>query len=146
MRLTQFTDYAVRVLIHAAVSDGRYSTVNEIAVAYGISRNHLLKVVRGLAGLGYIKTVRGKHGGLRLAKPAASIRLGQLVRETENDFALVECMGANNTCPIHASCGAPSMLQEAVAAFTASLDRYTLADIVKRDAPLRIALGIPADS
>lgn len=146
MRLTQFTDYAVRVLIHAAVSDGSYSTVNEIAVAYGISRNHLLKVVRGLAGLGYIETVRGKNGGLRLAKTASSIRLGKLISATENDFALVECMGSANRCPIHGSCGAPPMLQEAVAAFTASLDRYTLADVVQRDAPLRKALGIRTDS
>lgn len=146
MRLTQFSDYSLRVLIHAALKGGTFCTVNEIATAYGISRNHLMKVVQGLARLGYVETVRGKNGGLRLARPAASIRLGQLVLETEGDFALVECMGPANGCPIHACCAAPSMLDEALRAFIAVLDRYSLADIARKDEPLRAALGIRADS
>ena len=146
MRLTQYSDYALRVLIHAALKDGAFCTVNEIATAYGISRNHLMKVVQGLARLGYVETARGKNGGLRLAQAAESIRLGKLIRETEGDFALVECMGPANGCPIHTCCAAPSMLDEALSAFISVLDRYTLADVVQREAPLRAALGIRADS
>lgn len=146
MRLTQFSDYALRVLIHAALNDGAYSTIKEIADGYGISRNHLMKVVQGLARLGYVETARGKNGGVRLAQDATSIRLGQLIRETEGDFDLVECLGPRNRCPIASCCAAPSMLDEAIHAFVTVLDRYTLADVVKREAPLRTILGIRADS
>lgn len=142
MRLTQFTDYAIRVLIHAALNEGANSTVNAIATGYGISRNHLLKVVKDLARLGYIETTRGKHGGVRLARPAKDVRLGQLVRQTEGDMALVECLGPDNRCPITGKCGATGVLDEARAAFIATLDRYTLADIVQQKDPLRAVLGI----
>ena len=146
MRLTQFTDYAIRVLIHAALNEGQNSTVSAIATGYGISRNHLLKVVKDLAKLGYIETTRGKHGGVRLARRATDIRLGQLVMETEGDMALVECLGPNNRCPITGKCGGTGVLEEALAAFIATLDRYTLADILQRQDPMRAVLGIRQQS
>lgn len=137
MRLTQHTDYAFRVLMFAAarhLRDGAaaLSSIHEIAEAYGISENHLMKVVHRLAQLGLLHTQRGRGGGLRLAADPATLRLGDVVRAVETDMALVECFGEGGSCPLSAGCGLADALDEARSAFLASLDRRTLADVVPR--------------
>jgi Rrf2 family nitric oxide-sensitive transcriptional repressor len=130
MRLTTFSDYALRVLMFAAAAGDRLITIEETAKTYNISRAHLMKVVNILTRTGYIKGVRGRTGGFTLAKPAEAINLGDVVRATEPDFALVECFATSNQCIITRRCGLPEVLNEALNAFVAALDRYTLADIM----------------
>lgn len=135
MRLTRYSDYGLRVLMFAAL-EGE-ATIGEISRRYGISRNHLMKVVHHLGALGYLETVRGKGGGLRLARPAARIRVGEVVRAMEEDFTLVECFApASSGCRIAAACVLREALGDALAAFFAELDRYTLADLVAPKARL----------
>jgi Rrf2 family nitric oxide-sensitive transcriptional repressor len=147
MRLTTYTDYTFRTLMYLAVNGDRYATIAEIAAAYQISEAHLMKVVHQLGVTGVIETVRGRGGGIRLAKPAESINLGIVLRRTETDLALVPCFDNAGTCVISDSCMLSKVLQEALAAFVAVLDRYTLADlVVPRDAraqPLAALLGLP---
>ena len=130
MRLTTFTDYSLRVLIYLAVHDGQPATIREISEAYGISRNHLMKVVQELGQKGYIAALRGKNGGLQLKKLPADIRIGALVREMENDVALTECLGDNNQCVLTPACGLKIILSDALNDFFARLDTYTLEDIL----------------
>lgn len=137
MRLTQHTDYAIRVLMYAAsrwTRDGNeaLSSIHEIAEAYGVSENHLMKVVHRLAQEGLLHTQRGRNGGLRLAKDPALTRLGGVVRLIEDDMALVECFGTGSTCPLSAGCLLAGALEEARKAFIAALDQHTLADLVPR--------------
>jgi len=136
MRLSSFSDYSLRVLMYLGVHAGRLATIAEIAASYGISENHLMKVVHQLGRLSYIETVRGKGGGMRLAKPPADIRLGEVIRQTEIDCALVECFGAASTCQIQAACRLPWILDEALAAMFTVLDSYTLADLLHSPGPL----------
>jgi Rrf2 family transcriptional regulator, nitric oxide-sensitive transcriptional repressor len=128
MRLTSYTDYAMRVLLYLGARPERICSVAEISRAYSISQNHLVKVVQGLGKLGYVASVRGRTGGIRLARPANEICIGQVIRETEDDFDLVDC----HRCVIAPACGLTSALDEALAAFMAVLDRYTLADLLDR--------------
>ena len=101
MRMTFHTDYALRMLIYLAMRPDEVRTVHQIAEAYGLSRNHLLKVAQTLGRLGYIETIRGRAGGIRLAVPAADLNIGRLVRATEEDFSVVECLHRQNgTCAI----------------------------------------------
>ncbi|MCW8828594.1 MAG: Rrf2 family transcriptional regulator [Gammaproteobacteria bacterium] len=137
MRLTVFSDYALRVLIYVALQGERRTTVAEIAEAYNISRSHLMKVVHFLSGLGYLQTVRGKGGGLTLAQPPDAIRIGTLLRKTEADSVMVECMGGEGACRITEACALPAMLERAVESFFATLDGYTLADLVTRPQSLK---------
>ena len=131
MRLTVQADYALRMLMHLAVNDGRLSTINEIAERYSISKNHLMKVAQTLSGQGVIASVRGRAGGLRLAGDPATINLGSVVRPLEAGSALVECFpGGADTCLISPSCKLKSVLAEAQAAFFAVIDTYTVADLV----------------
>jgi len=132
MQLTRFTDYGLRMLIHLAVEPERRAPIQEIADAYGISKAHLTKVAWDLGALGYIEPTRGRRGGLKLARPPAEIRLGTLVRDTEKNVALVECMQPDGNCIIQPACGLQFALQEALEAFFAVLDEYTLADAVGR--------------
>ncbi|MDO9369373.1 MAG: Rrf2 family transcriptional regulator [Sphingopyxis sp.] len=128
MQLTRFTDYSIRVLIHVASRrDGELSSIQEIADAYDISRNHLMKVVVDLGRAGFLETIRGRGGGLRLGRPAETINLGALVRHTEQSLQLVDC----STCLIAPACVLPRILAEATRAFLAVLDRYTLADLLR---------------
>lgn len=145
MRLTRYTDYALRTLIYVGLNEPRQSSIAEIARAYGISENHLTKVVHQLGRLGFVRTTRGRGGGLRLARPAAEIGVGAVVRLTEEDLALVECFGSGN-CVITAPCRLRGVLGEALAAFLAVLDRYTLADLLDGGSGLGIAalLGLTA--
>ena len=130
MRLTTFSDYALRVLMYAATSGDRLITIEETAKTYNISRAHLMKVVNILARTGYIKGVRGRSGGFTLAKRPEDINLGEVVRATEPDFALVECFATGSQCIITQRCKLPEVLNEALNAFIGTLDRYTLADIM----------------
>ncbi len=130
MRLTNFSDYALRVLLYAAARDGMLVTIEETAKVYEISRAHLMKVANQLTRAGYLTAVRGRSGGLELAKRPDKIRLGDVVRATEPDFALVECFAPDNQCRITPRCRLRGALNEALAAFIATLDRYTLADLV----------------
>ncbi|WEX08609.1 Rrf2 family transcriptional regulator [Chelativorans sp. AA-79] len=130
MRLTTFSDYALRVLMYAATAGDRLVTIDETAKTYDISRAHLMKVVNILTRTGYIKGVRGRSGGFTLAKRPEDINLGEVVRATEPDFALVECFATGNQCVITGSCRLPMVLNEALNSFVATLHRYTLADIV----------------
>lgn len=141
MRLTVYTDYALRVLMFVAVRPDPMPTIGQIADAYQISRNHLMKVVYELGQAGYLETVRGKNGGLRLARRPEEISLGRLVRETEPDMALVPCFDPINApCAISPACRLRGVLAEARTAFLAVLDAYSLADLVSSDGALRALL------
>ena len=134
MKLKSYTDYALRVLMHLAAKPDRLSPISEIARTYRISQNHLMKVVHDLRKEGYLDAVRGRAGGIRLARPAAEIGLGEVVRHTEGGFDLVDC----GSCVIAPACGLTGALREALKAFMAVLDRYSLDDLVAdRQAGLR---------
>lgn len=142
MRLTRYTDYSLRVLMYLAVRPDGFGTIQSIAEAYDISRNHLMKVVQELNRRGYIDTVRGKGGGMRLRLPPERINVGRVIRDMESDLALVECFGPNNRCVITPDCVLKNVLADAMGAFMAVLDRYTLADLVGDPAPLRRLLNV----
>lgn len=130
MRLTLHTDYALRMLLYLALHDDRRPTIEEIAQRHGISRNHLMKVAATLAQHGFVDALRGRNGGLTLARPAASINIGAVVRATEDNFTLVECFDAgSNTCVVAPVCQLRQPFREAVNAFLGVLDGYTLADM-----------------
>lgn len=142
MRLTVYTDYALRVLMYVAVHGDRRSTIAGISSGYGISRNHVMKVVHQLGVAGYIETVRGQSGGMRLARPAADIIVGEVVRRTEPDMALAPCLNAGDTtCAITPACTLRRALHEARTAFLAVLDGYSLADLVENGDVLRQLLA-----
>lgn len=140
MRLTRYTDYAMRVLLYVGAQDGeRLSPISAISRAYGISQNHLMKVVNDLVNAGYLESVRGRFGGIRLARPAAEINVGAVVRHTEEGFDLVEC----GSCVIAPACGLTSALAEALAAFMKVLDGYSLEDLLAKRANFAALFGIP---
>jgi Rrf2 family nitric oxide-sensitive transcriptional repressor len=143
MRLTVYTDYSLRLLMYLALKDDGLATIEEIAKGYGISKNHLMKVAHQLGVAGYIDTVRGRHGGLRLAKPAKAIGLGEVVRHTEPDMAIVMCFEpVNADCAVLPYCVLRKALERARAAFINVLDDYTLSDLVKPRASLQALLAI----
>lgn len=132
MRMTHYTDYALRVLMYLAVNGEGLATISEISECYRISRNHLTKVVWGLGRAGFIETVRGRNGGLRLARPAEEISVGAVARHTERTVPLVECAPGRTDGPRIASCGVyRRALAEAREAFFVVLDRYTVDDLVE---------------
>lgn len=137
MRLTLFSDYALRMLMFTHAAGDRLVTIEEMADAYGISRAHLMKVATTLTRAGYLAAVRGRCGGLRLAKPAEEIVLGDVIRDTEPDFALVECFATGNQCIITECCKLQGVLQEALQQFMTVLDRRTLASIALRPKDFR---------
>lgn len=140
MKLTTFTDYSLRVLIYVALRPERRATVDEISAAFDIKRNHLTKVVHFLGRCGWLHTVRGKGGGLQLALPAQEIRVGDVVRRAEGADLPAECFDRDhNRCTIVRACHLKGVLHEAVQAFHAVLDGYTLADITaNRQALVRL--------
>lgn len=126
MQLTRYTDYSLRVLIYLAVMQGT-STIADMAARYRISENHLVKVVHNLGKLGYVETARGRAGGVKLARNPGAIRIGEVVRQVEPTFDLLECFNAKkNTCPILPACALRHVLGEAQKAFLDVLDGYTL--------------------
>lgn len=145
MRLTRYSDYGLRVLIYLALRDGQVATIDEIASAYEVSRAHLTKVVHDLGRAGFVETLRGRGGGLRLARAPGSIGLGEVVRHTEGRMDLVECFDPQTSaCRIEAACALRGVLEQALDAFLASLDGYTLADLVaRRRRPLLRLLDAP---
>ena len=138
MRLTNYTDYSLRVLIYLATKEkDNLSNIKEIAEAYQISKNHLMKVTYELGKLNVIETIRGRGGGIRLAKDPAEINLGFIVRQTEDDFNLVECFDPkSNACTISPACTLKGVLHKALKAYFEVLDCYTLADLVKNKSML----------
>ena len=139
MRLTRYTDFALRVLLYLAREPGSQASIARIAQAYGVSQSHLMKVVSDLVGAGYVESVRGRGGGIRLARSPADIMIGSLVRHTEEDFDLVDC----GSCLIAPACGLTSMFDEALAAFMAVLDSYSLADAMARKGDFSHLLNPP---
>jgi Rrf2 family transcriptional regulator, nitric oxide-sensitive transcriptional repressor len=143
LRLTVYTDYSLRLLMYLALKDDGLATIAEVAESYGISKNHLMKVAHQLGVAGYVATVRGRSGGLRLAKPAEAIGLGEVVRHTEPDMALVSCFDpASAPCAIQQCCVLQGALERACLAFVDVLDGYTLSDLVKPRARLRALLSV----
>jgi len=131
MQLTFYTDYSLRVLIYLGMHPGEQITIKELSAAYGISYNHLVKVVHHLGQKGYVHTIRGKSGGMRLGKPADEIVIGEVVRQTEPHMDLLECFEEQtNTCPIAAACALKHVFYQARKAFVDVLDSYTLADVL----------------
>lgn len=144
MQLTQYTDFGLRTLIALGLARPRKLTVAEISQSYGISRHHLVKVVARLAELGYVETLRGKGGGMRLAREPGSIRLGEVVRRLEAELGVVPCLqrGGGN-CAIVPSCRLKGILHAATERFIGELDANTLADVLQPRLPLARLLGIP---
>jgi Rrf2 family nitric oxide-sensitive transcriptional repressor len=137
MRLTAFTDYTLRTLMYLALrGPDTLCTIEEIAGAYGISANHLMKVVHQAAQAGDVRTVRGQSGGLRLARAPEAINIGAVVRRTEPDFDIASCFGSGALCRIQPACVLQGALADALAAFLAVLDRLSLADLVRPGKPL----------
>ncbi|AHI26258.1 Rrf2 family transcriptional regulator [Komagataeibacter swingsii] len=135
MRLTLHTDYALRTLIYLGIHTDRLTSIREVAQAYGISENHLVKIIHKLGQAGFVETIRGRNGGLKLGRPAASIVLGDVVRHTEEDMALVACMhpmdeGGRTGCILADACRLRGVLGEALGSFIAVMDSYTLADVI----------------
>jgi Rrf2 family nitric oxide-sensitive transcriptional repressor len=129
VRLTNFSDYALRMLMYAASAGGRLITIEETARTFNVSKTHLSKVANTLTRGGYLKAIRGRSGGLVLGLQPEMIRIGDVVRLTEPDFALVECFASGNQCVLTRCCKLSGMFGEAMASFQSTLDRYTLADV-----------------
>lgn len=138
MRLTRYTDYAIRVLIYLGTREGQLSSIREIAMSFGISQNHLMKVAQDLAADGFVESVRGRNGGLRLARAANQINLGAVLRSTEALDELVACDG----CIIARRCDLPPILAEATKAFVSVFEKYTVADLVGRGQAIKQLLSL----
>ena len=135
MNIKRYTDYSLRILIYLSLKSNEQTdapvTIKEVADSYGISKNHLMKVVQELSAKGYITATRGKNGGLKLGREAKLINIGEVVRMTEQDSVLVECFGNNNQCVITPACQLKNILAQAKECFFECLDQYTLADLLK---------------
>ena len=143
MRLTTYTDFSLRMLMFLALKPDGLATINEVAIAYGISKNHLMKVAYELGLAGYVVTIRGKGGGLRLSREPQLITLGEVVRKTEPDMALVPCFApVDAPCVIFECCVLKKALREAREVFLRHLDTYTLADLTRPKAGLAVRLGL----
>jgi Rrf2 family nitric oxide-sensitive transcriptional repressor len=129
MKLTNFSDYTLRMLMFAASAGDQLFTIEQTASAFGVSKTHLNKVANTLTRAGYLVAVRGRSGGLKLGRRPQDIRIGDVIRLTEPDFALVECFATGNQCTITGCCKLSTMLHDALLSFQSTLDRYTLADI-----------------
>lgn len=134
MQITRYTDYSLRVLMYLAIKGSTRVTISEIAEQYGISRNHLVKVVHNLSKLGFVATVRGKTGGMTLARPPAEINVGDVVRRTEKQLDVIDC--ATPVCPLVPACELRTALSQARDAFLHVLDGYTLHDLVRNPAQM----------
>jgi Rrf2 family nitric oxide-sensitive transcriptional repressor len=144
VRLTRYTDFAIRVMLYLAAHEDRLCSIGEIAGAHGISQNHLMKVASDLAGAGYVQSLRGRGGGLRLARDASQINIGHLVRHTEGKIDLVGC----GECALAPACGMVCIFKDAVESFFKTLERHSLSDIMKNGRPdqLRQILALTGQS
>jgi Rrf2 family nitric oxide-sensitive transcriptional repressor len=143
MNLTYYTNYSLRTMVYLGLHSSSLASITQISEAFGISRNHLIKVVHNLARAGLIKTTRGRGGGLQLARDPREINIGDVVRKTEASFKMVECFDAlHNTCPLTPVCELKSIVREAEEAFLHVLDRYTLADLLVRRKQMAALLKI----
>lgn len=144
MRLTVYSDYALRLMMYLGLHTNGLATIDDIAEAYGISKAHLMKITHELGKKGLIETIRGRQGGMRLAREASSIGVGEIVRACEPDFALVPCMGTDTgiVCVVQPACVLKRALASAAAAFLDVLDGYTLKDLVGPSVALRELLDI----
>ena len=140
MRLTNFSDYALRMLMYAASAGERLITIEEVARVFGVSKTHLNKVANTLTRAGYLRAVRGRSGGLRLGRAPQDIGIGDVIRLTEPDFALVECFATGSQCVLTQRCKLSRMLMDATDSFQATLDRYTLPG---KDSIVRLYLHYP---
>jgi Rrf2 family transcriptional regulator, nitric oxide-sensitive transcriptional repressor len=139
MQITSYTDYALRVLIYLATSSGKQATITEISDFFNISRNHLVKVVHQLGSKGFVKTTRGKGGGLALQRPPEMISIGEVVRSMENHFNWVECFDpAQQHCRLLPSCGLKQLITRAGDAYLQVLDSATLADVLLGTTPIEL--------
>jgi len=136
MRLTLNTDFALRVLIHAGLNEGRLTTISEIAKSFGISKNHLMKVVNELAQKGYLDTVRGRNGGIRLLHKPREINIGRVVRDMEDQLEVLGCLRGKGYCRIQPACILRDVVRQATDAFIEVFDGYTLADLIKPEKAL----------
>jgi Rrf2 family protein len=144
MRLTQQTNYAIRLLIYCAASPGVPAKVGDIAATFGISELHLFKILKVLVDGGFVETVRGRKGGVLLARPAASITVGQVVRVTEENFTLTDCFDeSKQDCPLISACDYNQLLRQALNAFLAVLDTRTIADLSESRPDIRFLLNLP---
>ena len=144
MRLTRQTNYAIRILMYCAANEGRLSRVPEIAAAYSVSELFLFKILQPLVENGFVETVRGRNGGVRLGKPAADITLFDVVRATEDNFTMAECFESDAAeCPLIDSCALNEALRKALGAFFEVLESYSIDDLVKARPSMRDLLGIP---
>lgn len=142
MRLTRQTNYAIRMLMYCAANPGRLSRVSEVAEAYGVSELFLFKILQPLVEHGMVETVRGRNGGIRLKRPAGEITLFDVVRVTEENFAMAECFEADAECPLVNDCSLTGALREALDAFFAVLARHTIAELTEARPNMRALLGI----
>jgi Rrf2 family nitric oxide-sensitive transcriptional repressor len=142
MRLTLWTDYALRTMIYVGANKGQLSTISEIAESFDISKPHLMKVVNKLGQQGYLETIRGKGGGIRLGRPPEQITVGAIVRQTEEDLAVMGCLTGSGFCRIEGCCVLRGALRKATVAFLETLDRYTLTDLLEPHSKLVRQLGI----
>jgi len=144
MRLTDYTDYTLRVLMFCALNPERSVTIAELAESHAVSKNHLMKIVNDLARQGLLQTTRGRGGGLRLLKPAADIHIGDVVRQSETDFRLVECFDpGHSTCTLTTQCQLKNVFWTAKQNFLAELDQVTLADVTRvRPATQGVGQGV----
>jgi Rrf2 family nitric oxide-sensitive transcriptional repressor len=143
MRLTLHTDFALRVLIQVGLNDGKLTTIKDIAQTFDISKAHLMKIVNDLSQKGYLDTVRGRGGGIRLMREPRDINIGRVVRDTENQLDVIGCLEHKGYCPIERVCVLRGALRNATDAFLAVLDAYTLADLIK---PSRVLSSLLMDA
>lgn len=142
MRLTTHTDYSLRTLMYLAAHKDGLATIADVSNAYGISSNHLMKVVHGLGQAGYVQTIRGRQGGIRLARSPENIHIGDVVRRAEADLNVAICFVDAGACVIHPCCVLERALQKALDAFLAVLDGYTLADLMRPKRRIAALLGL----
>jgi Rrf2 family transcriptional regulator, nitric oxide-sensitive transcriptional repressor len=146
MKLTTFSDYSIRVIMYLGLKHGELANISDIAKAYNISENHLTKVVHQLGQHGYVETVRGKGGGLRMVRDPKSINLGEIIRDSEGDTGFLPCLDNEGECCIQSTCKLMGILREAQIAMFAVLDKYTLADLLINESPLARILMSPNPS
>ncbi|MCQ0986285.1 iron-responsive transcriptional regulator RirA [Jiella marina] len=144
MRLTRQTNYAIRILMYLAANPGRLSRLGDVARSYAAPEPFMFKILQPLVGAGFVETVRGRNGGIRLGRPAEAISLREVVELMEENFAMAECFdGGNTDCPLVVNCELNSALRQALEAFLSTLGRFSIADLVENRPFLSRTLGIP---